>query len=226
VRQTPVILAVVLLTLVGLFATATPAARAAETDAIRRGPDSAGPTTRAAAAAALPPPSSAGATRVGLALLAIVALILTLKWGGQKFLGASLGHKPNRAVEVVARNPVGPKQSVLLLRVGRRILIVGDSAGSLSKLTEIADPDEVAELVGALRQDKSDSTPRTFGSLFKSAETDFESPAAELDNFSPPADVQDIDTSANEDRLESRDELAGLTNRVRSLSRQLGTAGA
>ena len=45
--------------------------------------------------------------------LAIVALILTLKWGGQKFLGASLGHKPNRAVELVARNPIGPKQSVL-----------------------------------------------------------------------------------------------------------------
>lgn len=232
-RQTPVIF-VVLLTL-GLIAAATRTARAAETDLIRRGPGGgalAGPTSRPAAASAVFSPAgpspSAGITRVGFALLAIVGLILALKWGGQKFFGASLGHKPSRAVELVGRNPVGPKQAVLLLRVGRRLLVVGDSAGTLSKLAELTDPDEVAELVGAARQpSKPDALTRTFGPLFKSAEGDFDPATAPDDNNSGQlAAVESDDTSVNEDALETRDELAGLTDRVRSLSHQLGGAGA
>ena len=50
-------------------------------------------------------------------------------------------------VEVLGRRPLGPRQSMVLVRAGRKLLLVASLPQSATTLTEITDPDEVAWLV-------------------------------------------------------------------------------
>jgi len=49
-------------------------------------------------------------------------------------------------VQVLGRSYIGPKQSVVLLKVGSKVLVVGVSAQNMTTLAEINDPSEIAEL--------------------------------------------------------------------------------
>ena len=55
--------------------------------------------------------------------------------------------KPSAMMEVLARTPVGPKQSVVLLRVAGRVIVVGVSPDSMATLTEIRDEQEVEKIL-------------------------------------------------------------------------------
>lgn len=57
------------------------------------------------------------------------------------------GGKPSALMEVLARTPVGPKQSVVLLRVAGRVIVVGVSPDSMATLTEIRDEQEVERIL-------------------------------------------------------------------------------
>ena len=67
------------------------------------------------------------------------------------------------AVQLLSRTVLSPKQHVMLLRVGRRLVVIGDSGGQMSALSEITDPDEVAALVGQIRDEKLTAAGPTFG---------------------------------------------------------------
>ncbi len=55
----------------------------------------------------------------------------------------------NRGViEVLARQQISPKQSIILVKVGRRAVLVGSAPDRLTCLDTITDADEVALLVG------------------------------------------------------------------------------
>jgi flagellar biogenesis protein FliO len=73
-----------------------------------------------------------------------------------------------RMLHVLAQSPLGAKGTVYVLRCGPRVLIVGAAAGQLTTLAEIADPDEIDELVrlagtqtAGLREPRTDSTECT-----------------------------------------------------------------
>ena len=70
---------------------------------------------------------------------------------------------------------MSPKQQVLLLQVGRRVVVIGDGGGAgMRPLCEITDPDEVAALVGDLKSaDAAIAPARSFGTLFKRAADPF-----------------------------------------------------
>lgn len=57
------------------------------------------------------------------------------------------GGKPSALLEVLARTPVGPKQSVVLLRVAGRVIVVGVSPDTMATLTEIRDEQEVEKIL-------------------------------------------------------------------------------
>ena len=66
---------------------------------------------------------------------------------------------PPEALDVLGRRTIDGKQSVYLLRVGGRILLVGSSAAGLSTLAEITDPVEVDSLAGMCRRDQAAGRP-------------------------------------------------------------------
>lgn len=161
-------------------------------------------------------------SRVGGALLAVIALIFLLRWFGKIFFPAATGKAQSRVVEVVSRSPLAPKQQVMLLRVGKRLLVVGDSAGQLSTLCEISDPDEVASMVGQLREEKSTSAV-AFGSLFGRFSRKFDSDEAEVIETPPePTDRQMLMDETDEVReaAAGQAEIDGLRDRVRRLAEQ------
>jgi len=68
-----------------------------------------------------------------LAIVCILAYVI-LRWGVRRFVA------PDRQVgpmQVVARLPVEPRRSVLLIRVGDRCMVVGSSEAGMTALGEI-----------------------------------------------------------------------------------------
>jgi len=156
--------------------------------------------------------------RVLAALGIVIGLIFVLRWCGRFFFPATVGRGRSRAVEVISRSPLSPKQQVMLLRVGRRLIVVGDSGQQMNPLCQITDPDEVAELVGQLRDEKTSTPSRAFGAMFGRSRQEFE-PAEE-----PPASaasaLREADTDDEAPVATAREELTGLRERVRMLAEQ------
>ncbi|MDB5333764.1 MAG: hypothetical protein JWP03_4915 [Phycisphaerales bacterium] len=177
-------------------------------------------------------PTGMELSRVIGALAAVIGLILALKWGGKKLLRTPGAGRTSRAVQVLARSAVSPRQQILLLRVGRRVIVVGDSGSQMNALSEITDADEVAALVGQIQDDKPDLAARAFGAMFRRARSGMESnDEAEAEHpqdgtgasvseapSAEPADAEEAEAAAISD---TREELNGLMKKVRLMSRQL-----
>ncbi len=62
------------------------------------------------------------------------------------------GKLPEEAVELLGRRPIDREHSILLVRCGSRILVLGLSSGEIRTLAEITDPVEVDMLAGLCRR--------------------------------------------------------------------------
>jgi len=85
--------------------------------------------------------------RVAIALTVVIGLIFVLRWVAKKWFNIA-GASSNSAARVVSRTMIAPRQQVILLQVGRRIVVACDSAGAVTTLCEITDADEIAEILG------------------------------------------------------------------------------
>ncbi len=84
----------------------------------------------------------------GIAACLLVGLLLGLGvWMLKRTFPSRLPVGSGALMEVLARTPVGPKQSVVLLRVAGRILVVGVGPENLATLSEISDAGEVEKLL-------------------------------------------------------------------------------
>jgi flagellar biogenesis protein FliO len=216
---------------VSTAATPAPPKSALEQGAIRRPPDAASAGNRATTQkTGLKPGTSTttssgfGAGRVMTALAVVVILILLLRWAAKRFFGVSGAGRSTRAVQVLSRSPISPRQQLVLLRVGRRLLVVADGGGQMNTLSEITDPDEVAALIGQLQDDHGERATKTFGSLFGKMRGTYEAEAdsADAEPASPaPGRMAEHDEGENDPAVVStRHELSGLMDKVRMLSRQ------
>ncbi len=147
----------------------------------------------------------------------VVGLIFMLRWFGRRFFGATPVAGGTRAVQVLSRSLVAPRQSVMLMQIGRRLLVIADNGSQLAPLSEITDPDEVASLVGQLRGEKLDIAGRTFGALFGRLKKD--------EAIDPPPADGAVSTSESAmadqpDVSNARAELSGLMEQVRLASSQ------
>lgn len=73
-------------------------------------------------------------------------------------------------VEVLARYPVGRHQQLLILKLGRRIVLLHQGGGRMAALTEITDPDEVASLLASLEAGSRQKEAMRFRSILNSFE--------------------------------------------------------
>ena len=172
-------------------------------------------------------------SRVGFALALVIALIFFLRWLGRKIFQQPGIGQSTRAVQILARTPLAPRQHIVLLRVGRRVIVVGECGAQMNPLCEISDGDEVAALLGQLQDEKSKLPSRAFGALFQRAKRDIsgndneEDPAAvgdagesetteaEPEHEQERAAVEQADEPAISD---TRSEITGLMAKIRVLS--------
>lgn len=103
-----------------------------------------------------------GTMRMLLSLALVVVLIFVARWLLSKRgrLGAAGGG--GEPIEVVARTAVGPRQHLLIVRFGRRLVLVGASGTSFSALGQIDDAEEAEELLRSAAASQS-----TFQGIFK-----------------------------------------------------------
>ncbi|TWT74223.1 Flagellar biosynthesis protein, FliO [Allorhodopirellula solitaria] len=84
-------------------------------------------------------------------LAIVLALFSALVWAGRKFGGRATASKP---LPAAALAPLGhvmldPRTKLLLVKCGRRILVLSQTASGITPLTEVSHPDEVQELIAS-----------------------------------------------------------------------------
>ena len=149
------------------------------------------------------------------ALGIVVALILLLRVVMNRLSGRGLTHGQSSAVEVLSRVSVAPRNHVLLIRTGHRVLVVGDSSAGLRTLANIDDPDEVASLLASTAADKPRSISRGFSQLLSHFNSEYRDDVRRVEEGN--------DTS--EHRIDrARDQVSNLLTRVRAMAGRGGAA--
>ena len=121
--------------------------------------------------------SGAGFFRTTTALGGVLLLILALSWvfrkasrmsGGLAGSVGAGGRAPAGIVEVLARYPIAARQTLVVLRFDRRVLLCSMSAGSrsgaggMAVLCELDDPEDVASVLVKSRDEAGESLARSF----------------------------------------------------------------
>lgn len=171
-------------------------------------------------------PASRGATlgwldltRLGASLGIVLLLVVGIAWGYRRLVGGAPAAKPSSAVRVLSRTVLAPRQQVLLLQVGRRVIVVGDSGGHFAALSEIRDTEEVTELLASsLGNEEAGEFARVFGQqqsrLDDLEATEHRDPSPSLPREPDGRSVEPIPETI-------RGEIGSLLARVRALSGQL-----
>ena len=169
--------------------------------------------------------------RVAWALGVVLVLILLARWVAKRFFGVTGTARGTRAVQVLSRSPISPRQQLVVIRVGRRLIVAADGGGQMNTLSEITDADEVAALIGQVQEDHNGRAGHSFGNLFGKmrgkydADGDGRGPDDDRDvTPGPTHGVQGRlfarDDSDDTVAAPSRDEISGLMDKIRVLSRQ------
>jgi flagellar biogenesis protein FliO len=143
------------------------------------------------------------ASRVLWSLAAVLGLIVILRWGGKRLAASGATGRQARAIRVLGRSYLSSKHQMLIVQVGRRVLVLGESGQQLTTLSEITDADEIAALIGQLRGSES----RVFEAV----------PAAPV---APPEELNDPDISA------ARREVNVLLEKIRVVAKHVKGASA
>ena len=102
-----------------------------------------------------------------MAALAIVVVLIFAAGIILKRFSPVSGPQKRQVLEVLARTTVSPRHQLLLVKVGKRVVLVGQTQASLAALSEVTDADEVAALIeatgGADPEKTADSAPAREG---------------------------------------------------------------
>lgn len=97
---------------------------------------------------------------VVLILIGGVALVVKRSMPARRMLGGG------GVLSVLARLPVSTKQSLILVKMGRQLVLLGVSPDNISSLSVVSDPEQVAAMVGEVASSKKDSMSRAFSQAF------------------------------------------------------------
>jgi len=161
----------------------TESAPAAATESLPLGVGSTGPAGEAAGSKADGPfeggagwlVRTAGALGLVIALAVLLRTALVRASRGVGGIGAQLGaggRAPSGLLSVLGRYPVARGQTLVLLKVDTRVLLLCQSSEGFSTLSEISDPEEVASILLKARDEENESLGKRFGSMLRLFERD------------------------------------------------------
>jgi flagellar protein FliO/FliZ len=116
----------------------------------------AAPTT----AASLPSGTAGGIGQATLALLVVLAAIFAIAWIARRLRGMTRGG--SQGIDVLAQAAVGPRERVVIVRVGNTRLLLGVAPGRVTHLHEL--PADVT-LPGVTETQRAPSIVESFRSL-------------------------------------------------------------
>lgn len=165
---------------------------------------------------------------IGLAVVirSIVRRVGRTGGGLTSQLGAG-GRAPSGVLLVLGRYPISRGQTLVLLKVDRRVLLLCQSQTGFQTLSEITDPEEVASILVKSRDETGESISQRFNSLLRHVERD-PAMSGEIANVLPESrvvEIKDDDSWAARERwggaadeVEHDDPVRMLRRRLQSLS--------
>jgi len=163
--------------------------------------------------------SDSSALRVVGALGVVLGCIFIVRYAGKKFLGLQNTASSGGAVQILSRTPVSPRQQLMLIQVGRRIVLVANCGAAMNALCEISDADEVASLAGQLQERRRTSATSAFLGTFGKAGAQYEARQETI----APTGINEEQDEPSPDLVEpelatTRQEMRGLMDRVHQLA--------
>jgi flagellar biosynthetic protein FliO len=138
-------------------------------------------------------------------LFLVLALVLAAAWAVKRYLPARRLVTGSGVLEIVARLPLSPKQSLVLVKMGQRMVLVGLTPERVNTVCLVDDPEQVAELTGRIASHSRDSTAHEFG----------QSLDEQVDTF----DGDENGRGVEEHSLQAPGGVRGLLEKVRRLSK-------
>lgn len=102
---------------------------------------------------------------VGSSLLIVIGLFLGVTWCYRKTLNTSLGGIPKQVVSVLGRTAIAPRQQLILVRFGSKLILVSMNQGETRAISEITDPLEVDQLAGTCECHQPHSLTNSFRNI-------------------------------------------------------------
>lgn len=126
-------------------------------------------------------------------------------------------------IEVLARTSLSPRQNLCLVRLGRRLVLLGVGGEQAHTLVEISDPVEAAELIGAAARARPGSISSQFGEFLRSAAAGFRETPVDDANRTAESGADAADRMRVVAPPSARSEVHRVTEQLRSL--KLRSAG-
>lgn len=98
-------------------------------------------------------------------LAIVIGLILASAWFYRKAAPTISGALPKQVVQVLGRTPLAPRQQLVLLRLGSKLVLVSNLHGEVRTISEITDPLEVDRLAGLCEAAQPGSISESFRSV-------------------------------------------------------------
>jgi len=155
-----------------------------------------------------------------LALAFVILLIFVLQWAGRRLLAGGTVSKSSRAIRLVSRSVIAPRQQLLLVQVGRRLVLVGNGGGTMHPLCEIRDAEEIAELLGQLKHERGESMAGSVRNLLGRLGTSRQTAPADDVGIGSMTDDAGEDGSSDIAVTVMRQELTESMEKVKSLAQE------
>lgn len=143
------------------------------------------------------------------ALGVTIGLMLVLRALVLRSTGRSTSKVNASVVEVLSRTTLAPRNQVMLLRVGQRVLVVSESTNGVQLLADIHEPEEVAALLTTVNAGRPGSQSKNFDQVFRSLSEQYQDEQQV---------AQDDGDEAEQAFDRTRDRVSGLLAKLRASS--------
>ncbi|HWL95146.1 MAG TPA: flagellar biosynthetic protein FliO [Phycisphaerae bacterium] len=150
-------------------------------------------------------------------LCAVLLVVGGLTYAAKRWMPRTLRSSGGDALKVVARQSISTKQSVCLVRVGRRLVLIGVTPERITSLSEICDAQEASSLLAQLESGRSGSFSTLFNNMAQTSATEADS----LEDEGNGAAANDSVIGARA-LSTTQTEVRGLLDRVRKMSKSVG----
>jgi len=166
------------------------------------------------------PSKYSGGLSIWRSMLSLVLVLLLIVGGSfllRRFMPSTNRFSKNSGLEVLARCAIGAKQSICLVKMGPRLVLIGLSPNHMAALDVVNDPEDIAMILGRIEASVPDSISRSFGQYFRQESGQFN----EKSDEQPPTLEKDDLAEVRQVHL-ARHELSGLLEKVKGLTRLRG----
>ncbi|MCC6509187.1 MAG: flagellar biosynthetic protein FliO [Pirellulaceae bacterium] len=116
-----------------------------------------------------PEKRSTGTVQMFISVLSSLAIVMGLllgaAWCYRRASPTMSGGLPKQVVQVLGRTPLAPRQQLVLLRFGHKLILVSNLHGEVRTISEITDPLEVDRMAGLCESAQPGSISESFRSV-------------------------------------------------------------